>query len=134
MTPTIKVGDRVVADESYYLNHPIQRFDIVIFQAPFDFEDINAKDTRYIKRIIALPDETIEIKKGKVFINGQFLNEPFLNAKDPFEDDFAPLKIPPKEYFLMGDNRANSADSRVWKKPTINQSEIFGKVIEIIPK
>lgn len=126
MEPTIKMGASVRIYEAYYSKNSIQRFDIVVVTNPDD------KESKYIKRIIGLGGERFEIKNGKIVVNGEPLKEPFVSI--PPEEDFEPINIPSGEYFLLGDNRANSYDSRYWKKKTVSKDGIYAKVIGIEPK
>jgi signal peptidase I len=132
MEPTIKAGDSIVTEQHYYSNHAVERFDIVIFNAPPSALLEGEKNQIYVKRVIGLGGEQIEIRQGAVFINGKRLREPFVTR--PSDDDFGPVTIPEGEYFLLGDNHANSSDSRYWKPATIKQSDLLGKVTEIIHK
>jgi signal peptidase I len=126
MEPTIKMGASVRIDEAYYSKNPIQRFDIVVVTDPED------KKPKYIKRIIGLGGERFQIKSGKILVNGEPLKEPF--ASIPPEEDFEPISIPNEEFFLLGDNRANSYDSRYWKNKTVGKDGIYAKVIGFEPK
>jgi signal peptidase I len=128
MEPTIKAGDSVVADPLDFLINPVRRFDIVVFKAPPSILP-GEKETFLVKRVIGLGDEQVELRKGKVFINGQLLNEPF--TINPSDDDFGPVRVPSGEYFMLGDNRPNSYDSRYWNPATLKESYIGAKVIEI---
>ena len=137
MIPTIQIGDTCIINKFEYLSNPIQRFDIVVFSVPENVKKLTGEsgDVRYMKRIVGLPNEKIEIKDNKLFINDKLLDEPFnkiIDANDP-EKDFSAIVIPDNEYFLLGDNRPNSLDSRYWKPATIKKSDIFGKVVQIIP-
>ena len=134
MSPTINPGDGAIGDElSYKLGSSIDRFDIVIFKAPKDkrYGSTAEAEVKFIFRIIGLSGEKVEIKKGKVYINDRLLEEPFQKNAD--ETDFPSIIVPENEYFLLGDNRPDSWDSRFWKPATINKSDIYGKVIEILP-
>ena len=133
MLPTIEIGDHFTTIEikSETLN-PIERFDIVIYKSQL-VDDLKLEEnTRFVHRVIGLPNETIEIKKGLVYINDKLVNEPF--EKIAGGKDFPATIISDHEYFLLGDNRPQSLDSRYWKKPTIKREDIYGKVNTIIRK
>lgn len=104
-----------------------ERGDICVFKYPED----ESKD--FIKRVIGLPGETIEIRNKVVFINGEPIDEPYVEHKDPtynpMRDDFGPFTIPQDEYFMLGDNREGSHDSRFWG--TVKRSKIVGKALII---
>ena len=106
MLPGLKEGDRAIFSRNF--DKPA-RGDIVIFYYPAE----PAKS--YIKRIIGLPSEEIEIREDKVLINGQQINERYVDPKNNlFARPYGPVKIPDDNYFVMGDNRDNSNDSRLW--------------------
>ena len=134
MLPTIQMDDLAAVDENYYSNRPVERFDLIIFQHPQFDEITGEKDTTYLKRVIALGGERVEIRQGKVYVDGAELGQPFPFVPHDPEEDFAPIVVPEGEFFLLGDNRPNSADSRHWKRPTLGRSHIRGKVVEIIPQ
>ena len=133
MLPTIKVGETCIVDQ--YSEVKVQRFDIVMFSAPEAAKKLTKEtgDVKYIARIVGLPNEKIEIKDSKVFINDKLLNESFEKITDSrdFKKDVPTMVIPENEYFVMGDNRPQSLDSRYWK--TVKKEEILGKVVEILP-
>ncbi|MBI3669267.1 MAG: signal peptidase I [Acidobacteria bacterium] len=85
-----------------------RRQQLLIFRAPL------AGSPDYVKRVIGLPGDTVEIRRGTVWVNGAPLAEPYLDARPNPNEKFAPLKVPPASYFVMGDNRENSYDSRYW--------------------
>ena len=78
-----------------------------------------------MKRILALPGETIEGEDGVIYIDGKPLEEPYIKIK--FKQDFGPYKVPRNSYFMMGDNRNNSWDSRFWVNKYVEKDEIIGK-------
>lgn len=121
MQPTIQMKAIVDIDPTFYKSHKIKRFDIVVVQDP------DGKGKEYVKRIVGLGGETISIKDGKVYINNIVLSEPFKCIQAT--KDFAPFKIPEGEYFLIGDNRDKSWDSRYWQKKTVGPALIHGRVI-----
>lgn len=107
MEPTLDIKDRVVANKFIYWFHPPQRGDVIVFKS------LEEKPRDFIKRIIGLPGDELELREGLIYINGQKLDE----SKHPVNYDtmnFGPIKIPSSEYFMMGDNRPQSADSRYW--------------------
>ncbi len=124
MKNTINEGDRVIANRlSYMLSDP-ERFDIVVFKFPDNEKEY------FIKRIIGLPGETVEIKDGKVYIDGSdeplddsFIAEPMLPEAD------AVYEVPENCYFMLGDNRNNSADSRRWVNKYVKREKILGKAV-----
>ena len=123
MEQTVMTGDRLIANRlSYVLGEP-QRYDIVVFKYPDDESKL------YIKRIIGLPGETVEIRDGLVYIDGS--DEP-LRTDFQCEDMVTPdavYNVPDGCYFMMGDNRNRSADSRFWKNKYVEKSKILGKAV-----
>jgi len=122
MVPTLKVHDRVLVNKLSYKLHPVHRDDIVVFKAPKN-SDPGIDDL--VKRVIGLPGESVSGHGGHVYINGKELKEPYLH-NDVFTSDFSAVKIPADHYWVMGDNRGNSRDSRVFG--TIAKHEIVGRV------
>lgn len=107
MLPTIQVNDKIVVTNfSYWFDGP-QRGDVVVFKYP-----LNTKKD-YVKRCIGLPGETIEFRDSKLYVNGKLTPEPYLPEGLTFRD-FGPIEVPEGNYFMCGDNRNNSSDSRVW--------------------
>ena len=114
-------GDRLFGSRLSYAFSEPERGDVVIFHFP-DNEKI-----LYIKRIIGLPGETVEIKDGGVYINNVLLEEKYLNVTTMGE--FGPYEVPEDHYFMLGDNRNNSADSRFWDNTYLERSKIVGKAV-----
>ena len=133
MQPTIKIDANVITNEmAYSSGNSIERFDIVVHKAPIDesYRKLGIdENTKFIFRIIGLSGEKVEIKNGKVFINDNLLDEPF--EKIPSNDNFKLVTVPENEFFLLGDNRPESNDSRYWKTVTIKRENIIGKVVKI---
>ncbi|MFD1849215.1 signal peptidase I [Oceanobacillus bengalensis] len=123
MDPTLEDGERVIFNKLIYLLDDPKRGDIVIIQRP-------AKN--YVKRIIGLPGETIEISSGDLYINNEQYTQNFLPEKAIYQsDNYGPLTIPEDSYFVMGDNRSISKDSRNGLG-LILEDEIIGKSEVII--
>lgn len=108
MIPTLEPGDRVLVLKFWYHLPGIspKRGDVVVFKYPVD----PRRD--FVKRIVGLPGDVVEIRGGVVYVNGVSLSEPYVVNKDDF--DMVPTKVPEGSYFCMGDNRPNSQDSRYW--------------------
>ncbi len=123
METTIMIGDRVFGNRLAYLKNEPERGDIVMFKFPDDEKQL------FIKRIIGMPGETLEMKDGKIYINGSDtpLAEPYLNVIPV--GDYGPVQIPEDAYFMMGDNRNNSADSRYWMNTFVYRDKIVGKAV-----
>jgi signal peptidase I len=124
MVPTLQKGDRVLVNKLSYRLHDVHRGDVVVFERPpGEPTDPEIKDL--IKRVIGLPGETISgDESGHVLINGKRLNEPYL-PKGMTTAKFDEYKIPPNHYWVMGDNRANSKDSRYFQ--AIDDDLIVGR-------
>ena len=112
MEQTIMTGSRVLGTRfSYWFKDP-QRGDIVVFKYPID--EAKGKNTKYIKRIIGLPGETVEIREGAVYIDGEKLEETYINGTWTERNDGFTFEGPEDHYLMLGDNRNNSSDARYW--------------------
>ena len=127
MEKTIMTGDKVVTLRLSYIFSNPKRGDIVVFPYP-DNEEVD-----YIKRIIGLPGDTIEIKEGVLYINDDLYIEDYL--MEPMDNEnFGPIDVPEGCYFMMGDNRNTSMDSRAWSNKFVKKDKIKGKAILKYPK
>lgn len=130
MEPTLSDGDNLIVDKISYRIHDPQRFDIIIF--PYQYQE----NTYYIKRIIGLPGETVYINDaGEIYINGKLLEEDY--GLDTIQNPglaSEPITLGEDEYFVMGDNRNNSTDSRFASVGKIKRQNIIGKAwVRIYP-
>jgi signal peptidase I len=138
MSPTLQIGDRIIVDKLSYRLHGVHRGDIVVFGRP-PLEDQEYADL--VKRVIGLPGETISSHNGHVYIDGNRLYEPWLppgpqsytaalpGDEHPQFNLPGPVKIPAGEYYVMGDNRENSEDSRFFGP--IPGSLIVGRAVAV---
>lgn len=123
MENTIMTGDRILAlRTSYWFGEP-ERGDITVFRYPDD----PTGNTLYVKRIIGEPGDTVQVEDGEVFVNGETLEEDYI--AEITEGDFGPYTVPEGCYFMMGDNRNHSVDSRFWENKFVEKDEILGKVV-----
>ena len=125
MENTIMTGDNLLGYRLAYKNADPQRGDIVIFYFP------DNEEKKYIKRIIGLPGETVVIEDGKIYINGSdtpleedYLKEEWVNYTGPYE-----FQVPEDSYLMLGDNRNNSADARLWVNTYVKREKIIGKAL-----
>ncbi len=107
MVPTLKVNDRIIVNEIGLRFGSVERGDVMVFKYPLDPE------LNYVKRIIGMPGDTLEIREHGVYINGELLEEPYL-PEDFSYSPFGPVDVPQGSFFTMGDNRPFSQDSRSW--------------------
>jgi signal peptidase I len=112
MEPTLRTGTMMILDKFTLLVRQPQRGDVLSFRSPVDEHDL-------LKRVVAVPGETVEMREKVVYINGKELDEPYAvhsRAGERLEgDNMGPLIVPPKGFFMLGDNRDVSNDSSVWK-------------------
>lgn len=131
MIPTLLVGDHILVNKVVYRIRDPKRQEVIVFKFPLDPK----KD--YIKRVIALPGDKIFIHNKMVYINSSFLREPYIQHSDtriiPGElqprDNYGPIMVPSGSYFVMGDNRDSSFDSRYWG--FVSRKAIVGKAMVI---
>lgn len=125
MIPNFDDKEYILTDKVSYRFHPPQRGDVIIFKAPPD------PDREYIKRVIGLPGEKVKILGGKVYINGKELNEIYIPkdlyyvAGGSFLREGSEIQVPEGKYFVLGDNRSHSSDSREWG--FVPQESIIGR-------
>jgi len=131
MVPTLDVGDRVLVCRICYTLGGVHREDVIVFSNPHPEPSADpgvvtgffrwlsqglgvgsGGQTDYIKRVIGLPGDTVELRSGRLYVNGAKVAEPYVNHADPSTSDFGPVTVPAGDLFVMGDNRNHSGDSR----------------------
>ncbi len=120
MSPTLEVDDRVLVNKLSYDLHDVNRGDVVVFHSPRQSGEV--KDL--IKRVVGLPGDTVESRNGHLVVNGRTLEEPYLQPSEQ-TDDLERVSIPSGHVFVMGDNRGDSMDSRVFS--AIDEDLIVGR-------
>jgi signal peptidase I len=123
MEPTIQEGDRLIAFRLSYLLAAPKRFDVIVFHYPDDETQL------FVKRLIGLPGETVEVINGKVYIDDSELPLDDSFVKEVSQDTAGPYRVPPGAYFMMGDNRTNSHDSRGWNNTYVYREKMLGRVV-----
>lgn len=127
MLNTIQEKDRIIASRLAYNNEDPERYDVVIFKNPDNENQI------FVKRVIGLPGETVEIVNGVVYVtkaDGEIvqLDDSFVTTDEPV-GDYGPFNVPEDSYFMLGDNRNASHDSRFWTNKYVHKDKILGKVM-----
>lgn len=123
MLPRLHDGERIFVNKLIYYGLPkVERGDIVVFWFPDD------PSKSYIKRVIGLPGETVEVRSGRIFVNGRELEEPYLDPQlNLARVNLSPTIVKDHYYFVMGDNRDHSSDSRYWG--LVPEKYIYGKAL-----
>lgn len=123
MQPLLEDGERIVVNKLQYRFRPIERGDVVVFWYPRD------PSVSFIKRVIGLPGDMIELKEGLVYVNGKLLDEPYLKGKESFRDlsNMPATEVRSGFYFVLGDHRGSSNDSRNWGE--VPEKYIYGKAV-----
>ncbi len=121
MVPTLKIGDRLIVNKFIYQFKEPKNFDIVVFQPPPEVSD----DKIFIKRLIGLPGDIVEVRNSKLYLNGKLINESYLNG--PMNYTMPPIRVPKDKLFVMGDNRNRSFDSHLWGM--LPERNLLGKAV-----
>jgi signal peptidase I len=121
MAPLLSDQERIFINKFVYRFEPIQRGDVVVFWYPVD------PTKSFIKRVVGLPGETVEIRQGVVYVNGKSLSEPYVPPQYEDLSDYPPTRVPPDKFFVMGDHRISSNDSRVFG--AVESRYIYGRAV-----
>lgn len=121
MAPLLSDQERIFINKFVYRFEPIQRGDVVVFWYPLD------RSKSFIKRVIALPGETVEIRRGVVYVDDKVVPEPYVPPMYEDLSDFGPVRVPKDSYFVMGDHRISSNDSRVFG--AVANRYIYGRAV-----
>jgi signal peptidase I len=122
MIPTIQINDRLIVEKMLWMT-TLQHGDIVVFKPPVAGDE----NKRYVKRLIGLPGDTVEIKDGALYRNGLKVDEPYL--QETMDYAFGPITVPADHFFFLGDNRNVSYDAHLWDTPFVAKDKLIGKVI-----
>ena len=130
MAPTLGVYDRVLVQKAFFTWRDVHEGQIVVFSHP-RLDHCGPQEGDLVKRVIALPGQTIYSSGNSIYVNGRLLAEPYLPHSDPLGPPIAssrhPYRVPPGEFYMLGDNRSDSCDSRYWGP--IKGSSMIGKVV-----
>ena len=121
MMPRLENHERIFINKFIYRFEPIARGDIVVFWYPLD------SSKSYIKRVVGLPGDRVSIRDGHVYVNGRLLDEPYIPAEYLDHQSYPVVVVEPEHYYVLGDHRESSNDSRVWG--TVDRRYIYGKAV-----
>src|SRR5713226_8790130 len=121
MAPLLSDQERIFINKFVYRFEPIQRGDVVVFWYPLDHSK------SFIKRVVGLPGESVEIRQGAVYVNGKIVPEPYVPPQYEDQSDFGPVRVEKDHYFVMGDHRISSNDSRVFG--SVGSQFIYGRAV-----
>ena len=121
MAPLLADQERIFINKFVYRLEPIERGDVVVFWYPLD------QTKSFIKRVVGLPGDEVEIRAGRVYINDMVLDEPYVPPEYSDRSAYGPVRIPSDEYFVMGDHRISSNDSRIFGP--VPGGFIYGKAV-----
>ena len=124
-----RFSDRVLANRFIYHFKEPERGDIIVFETPPAARTRCGAGGTFVKRLVGLPGEMLAVREGTVYVNGRPLDEPYLDAGQRDDDSFPARRIPADRYFMMGDNRGQSCDSRVWG--AIPRENVIGEVFAV---
>jgi signal peptidase I len=136
MLPTLQINDRLIVDKVAYRFSNPQRGDIVVFDLTENLKkqlqrENDSEKTAFIKRVIGLPGDRVDVKEGRVYVNGKVISENYLGEAPSYEWSSTELtpdgKVPPNQYLVLGDNRNNSFDSHYWG--FVPKDKIVGRAI-----
>lgn len=119
MIPTLNIGDEVITINKFW--QTLDRGDIIVFKPTKEQTQNEGEGTYFIKRLIGMPGDRIEIRKDKILINGTEIDEPYTNGKFNYNGTFV---VPNGRYMVLGDNREISYDGRYWQNPFIKEEQI----------
>jgi signal peptidase I len=121
MAPLLSDQERIFINKFVYRFEPIERGDVVVFWYPLDHTK------SFIKRVVGLPGETVEIHHGILYVNGKVIPEPYVPAQYADVSDFGPVRVPRDSFFVLGDHRISSNDSRVFG--SVSSRYIYGRAV-----
>jgi signal peptidase I len=121
MAPLLSDQERIFINKFVYRFEPIQRGDVVVFWYPLD------RTKSFIKRVVGLPGESVQIRQGAVYVNGKLVPEPYVPLQYEDLSDFGPVRVPKDSFFVMGDHRISSNDSRVFG--SVSSRFIYGRAV-----
>jgi signal peptidase I len=119
MLPLLEDSERIIVNKFIYRFHPIQRGDVVVFWYPKD------PSVSFIKRVVGVPGDTVELRRGSLYVNDRKVSEDYVRPQFNDDESHAPVTVPKGYYYVLGDHRNSSNDSRNWGE--VPEKYIYGK-------